>query len=59
MTARGLSTEVTLRSLFETKEQRDRVVEEYHAIEGAEQTLGRLSTYLAAVPTIAARKDLV
>ena len=34
-------TEVTLSAIFKTKEQRDRVVAQYHAIEGAEQTLGR------------------
>jgi len=37
---------VTLRSLFRTKQQRDEVVERYHAIEGAEQTLSRLAEYL-------------
>lgn len=45
---RGAHTEVTLRSVFKTKAQRDRVVREYHALEGAEQTLGRLAGYLAA-----------
>lgn len=38
--------EVTLRSVFKTKEQRDRVVDLYHAIEGAEQTLSRLAVYV-------------
>lgn len=38
-------TEVTLRNVFPTKELRDRAVEEYHAIEGAEQTLGALAAY--------------
>lgn len=45
-TERGERCEVTLRSLFKTKEQRDEVVERYHAIEGAEQTLSRLAEYL-------------
>jgi uncharacterized protein YndB with AHSA1/START domain len=37
---------VTLRSVFKTKEQRDRVVDHYKAIEGAEQTLSRLDAYV-------------
>jgi len=45
---RGDISEVTLRSVFNTKAQRDEVVEKYHAIEGAEQTLGRLASYVAA-----------
>lgn len=40
-------TEVTLRSVFQTKEQRDTAIVEYHAVEGGEQTLGRLAEYLA------------
>jgi uncharacterized protein YndB with AHSA1/START domain len=43
------ATEVTLRSVFKTKAQRDEVVERYHAIEGAEQTLGRLAEYVASL----------
>jgi uncharacterized protein YndB with AHSA1/START domain len=43
---RGGGCEVTLRSLFRTKEQRDHVVEHYHAIEGAEQTLAGLAGYI-------------
>jgi uncharacterized protein YndB with AHSA1/START domain len=42
----GEQTLVTLRSVFDTKEQRDRVVEEYHAIDAAMQTLGALGTYV-------------
>jgi uncharacterized protein YndB with AHSA1/START domain len=45
---RGRATEVTLRAVFPTKEQRDRVIEEVHAIEGGRQTLGRLAAYVAA-----------
>jgi uncharacterized protein YndB with AHSA1/START domain len=44
---RGDATEITLQSVFKTKEQRDLVVERYHAIEGARQTLGRLSEFIA------------
>jgi uncharacterized protein YndB with AHSA1/START domain len=44
---RGDATEITIRSVFKTKEQRDLVVERYHAIEGARQTLGRLAEFIA------------
>lgn len=37
---------VTLRSVFSTREQRDHVVVQYHAIEGGEQTLARLATHV-------------
>ena len=37
---------VTLRSVFKTKELRDRAVELFHAIEGAEQTLSRLAAHV-------------
>jgi uncharacterized protein YndB with AHSA1/START domain len=40
------ATEVTLRSTFLTKALRDHVIEEFRAIEGAEQTLARLAGYL-------------
>lgn len=40
-------TEITLRSLFQTKEDRNFVVENYGAIEGGRQTLGRLEAYIA------------
>lgn len=43
---RGGTSEVTLRSVFPTKAQRDEVVEKYHAIEAAEQTLGALAAYV-------------
>jgi uncharacterized protein YndB with AHSA1/START domain len=56
--ARGVLTEVTLRSVFGSKEQRNRVVEEYHAIEGAEQTLGRLASYVKALPTSSERNRI-
>jgi len=45
---RGEVSEVTLRSVFATRSQREEVVEKYHAIEGAEQTLGRLAGYVVA-----------
>jgi uncharacterized protein YndB with AHSA1/START domain len=42
----GAATEITLRSLFKTKAQRDEVVAKYGAIEGGRQTLGRLAAYV-------------
>jgi len=40
-------TRVTLRSEFKTKELRDRAADEYGAIEGGNQTLESLATYVA------------
>jgi uncharacterized protein YndB with AHSA1/START domain len=37
---------VTLRSVFKTKELRDHAVDRYHAVEGAEQTVSRLVAYV-------------
>lgn len=45
-TERAGRTQVTLRALFKTRAQLDKVVREYHAIEGGEQTLGRLAAYV-------------
>jgi len=42
-------TELTMRSLFETAAERARVVEEYEAIEGLNQTLDRLAEHLATL----------
>jgi uncharacterized protein YndB with AHSA1/START domain len=44
---RGDATELVMRTVFPTKERRDQAVEEYHAIEGGEQTLGNLAAYVA------------
>jgi uncharacterized protein YndB with AHSA1/START domain len=41
-------TLLSMQMLFESTEERDRVVKEYGAIEGGEQTLDRLAAYLAA-----------
>lgn len=41
-------TELTMRSLFATKADRDKVVREFGALEGAKQHLARLAEYLAA-----------
>jgi uncharacterized protein YndB with AHSA1/START domain len=46
---RGETTEIVLRTVFKTKEQRDEIVERYGAIEGGHQTLGRLAVYVAEV----------
>src|SRR5437879_4225390 len=48
---RGNATDITMRAVFKTKEQRDEVVERFGAIEGAIQTLGRLTAY---IPTLLA-----
>jgi uncharacterized protein YndB with AHSA1/START domain len=40
-------TRITMRSVFASAEERDRVVEEFGAIEGGKQTLERLNEYLA------------
>ncbi|MFD0855971.1 SRPBCC family protein [Actinomadura adrarensis] len=40
-------TLVTLRSVLNTKEQRDRLVEHFAAVEGAQQTLDHLASYVA------------
>jgi ribosomal protein L13 len=46
---RGGATEVTMRTVSKTKEQRDEVAERYHAIEGGKQTLGRLALFVATL----------
>jgi uncharacterized protein YndB with AHSA1/START domain len=42
----GERSEVSLRSVFNTKAQRDELVERYGVIEGGKQTLGRLDAYV-------------
>jgi uncharacterized protein YndB with AHSA1/START domain len=44
---RGDQTEVNMRMVFETAELRDKVVEQFGAIEGLNQTMGRLQSMLA------------
>ena len=49
-------TRLHMRMLFPSAEARDRVVETYGAVEGLEQTIGRLAAYLATlVPAPAGR----
>ncbi len=43
----GTKTKVTLRAAFPTKEERDRVIEEFGALEGGKQTLERLDEHAA------------
>jgi len=42
----GNKTEVTLRSVFPSKAERDRVVKEFGALEGGKQHLGKLAAHL-------------
>lgn len=53
------NTVLTMRSVFRTKEHLDRVVEQYGAIEGGNQTLDRLVDYIGEPqqPAIKARHD--
>src|SRR4051812_13042530 len=44
----GAATRIEMRTVFPTAQLRDEAVEKYHAIEGGEQTLGKLASYLAA-----------
>jgi uncharacterized protein YndB with AHSA1/START domain len=44
----GGKTRVTMRGVFPSAAERDRVAEKYGAVEGAKQTLGRLADYLGA-----------
>jgi len=45
----GGKTKLTFQMLFETAEHKRKIVEEYKAVEGLSQTLGRLEDYLAKV----------
>jgi uncharacterized protein YndB with AHSA1/START domain len=42
----GAATRIVMHTLFPTKQLRDQAVEKYHAIEGGEQTLGKLAAYV-------------
>jgi uncharacterized protein YndB with AHSA1/START domain len=43
----GAGTRIVMRTVFPTAQLRDRAVEQYHAIEGGEQTLSNLAAYVA------------
>jgi len=45
----GAATRIEMRTLFPTQELRDEAVEKYHAIEGGQQTLGKLAAYVAGL----------
>src|ERR687894_1779580 len=45
----GAATWIEMRTVFPTKELRDEAVEKYHAIEGGEQTLSSLASYVAEI----------
>src|SRR6266540_3356208 len=45
---RGAATEVTLRMLYGTKEERDEKVAKYYAAQGARQTLDSLAAYVTS-----------
>lgn len=52
----GGKTEVTMRAIFPTVAERDRVIKEYGALEGGKQTLERLEEHLA---TMAVEREFV
>ena len=45
----GAATRIEMRTVFPSKEMRDEAVERYHAIEGGQQTLSNLDTYVTEV----------
>ena len=45
----GTATRIVMRTVFPTRQLRDQAVEEYHAIEGGEQTLSNLAAYIAEI----------
>ena len=45
----GAATRIELRTVFPTTELRDEAIEKYHAIEGGQQTLNNLATYLTEI----------
>ena len=47
--ADGAGTRIEMRTLFPTKELRDEAVEKYHAVEGGQQTLSHLATYVTEI----------
>jgi uncharacterized protein YndB with AHSA1/START domain len=45
----GAATRIEMRTVFPTKELRDEAVEQYHAIEGGQQTLSHLAAYVTEI----------
>lgn len=48
-------TRLTLRQIYETPEDRDKIIREYGAVEGGKQTLERLAEHLAKEPFVIER----
>lgn len=48
-------TKLTIRMVFASAEERDRIIKEFGALEGAHQTLGRLAEYLPKLGTLVER----
>ena len=46
----GAATRIEMRTVFPTKELRDEAVEEYHAVDGGQQTLSNLAAYVINLP---------
>ena len=51
----GNQTRLTMQTVFESPEQRDRTIKAVNAVEGGKQTLGRLADYLANMPLVVKR----
>ncbi|WP_433349970.1 SRPBCC family protein [Micromonospora sp. CA-111912] len=47
--SQGTATQIVMRTVFPTKQLRDQAVEEYHAIEGGQQTLSNLAAYVTEI----------
>jgi uncharacterized protein YndB with AHSA1/START domain len=52
----GNQTRLTMQTIFESAEQRDRTIKAVNAVEGGKQTLGRLVDYLAEMQLVVTRK---
>jgi uncharacterized protein YndB with AHSA1/START domain len=48
-------TRLTIRQVFASAADRDRIIKEFNAVEGGQQTLARLAQELARVPVVVAR----
>ncbi|WP_422772768.1 SRPBCC family protein [Plantactinospora sp. WMMC1484] len=56
----GAATRIVMRTVFPSRQLRDDAVEKYHAIEGGQQTLRNLATYVGEIAgknEIAAKKE--
>ena len=48
-TPEGAATRIEMRTVFPTRKMRDEAVDKYHAIEGGQQTLGKLAAYVTGI----------